>query len=104
VAWIILAIAGALEVVWASTMKASDGFSKLGPSLLTVIIAGVSFWLLSLAMRDLPLGTAYAVWVGIGALGAFCVGIWLWNEPVSAARLISAGLILVGIIGLKVSA
>ena len=102
-AWILLTIAGGLEVVWASAMKASDGFSRIGPSVLTVVTAALSFWLLAYAMRELPLGTAYAVWVGIGALGAFVVGLVMWGEPATPARMASAGLILIGIIGLKLN-
>lgn len=102
-AWFVLLFAGLLEVVWVSSMKASDGFSKLTPSVITFVAAGVSFWLLGWAMRDLPLGTAYSVWVGIGAVGAFVVGaVWL-QEPLSIARLASVGLIIAGIIGLRLS-
>ncbi|MBC6406030.1 MAG: multidrug efflux SMR transporter [Rhodospirillales bacterium] len=103
-AWVLLTVAGLLEVVWAAAMKASDGFTRVGPTILMVVAMGISIWMLAYAMRSLPLGTAYAVWVGIGALGAFIVGIGFWNEPVNALRIGSAALILLGIIGLKVSA
>ena len=74
-AWVFLVVAGLLEVVWAYTMKLSDGFSRLGPSVVTLLAMLASFALLSVAMRSLPLGTAYAVWTGIGAVGAFVVGV-----------------------------
>ena len=101
--WIALYLAGALEVVWASAMKASNGFTQPAFSALTAVAAFASFWLLALAMKGLPLGTAYAVWVGIGALGAFAVGILFMDESVSPLRLGSAGLILIGLVGLKLS-
>lgn len=100
-AWFMLVVAGLLEVVWASTMKATDGFTRLWPSVLTLGTMIVSFALLSQAMRTLPAGTSYAVWVGIGAIGTALVGILLWNEPASAPRLLFLGLIAVGIVGLK---
>jgi quaternary ammonium compound-resistance protein SugE len=84
-------------------MKSSDGFTKLGPSVLTIVTALASFGLLSVAMRELPLGTAYAVWTGIGAVGAFVFGIVMMGEALSAARVASAALIVVGLIGLKLS-
>lgn len=100
-AWIMLVVAGLLEVVWASTMKATDGFTRLWPSVLTLGTMVVSFALLSQAMRTLPAGTSYAVWVGIGAIGTALVGIFLWGEPATAARLLFLGLIAVGIVGLR---
>lgn len=103
-AWIILFIAGALEVVWASAMKASDGFTKPIPSVITGVAAFVSFWLLAHAMRSLPLGTAYPVWVGIGAIGAFSVGVVWMNETLTPIRALSVTLIVLGILGLKLSA
>lgn len=102
-AWISLLIAGFLEVAWAFSMKQSEGFSKLGPSILTIVLMIFSFGLLSYSMRSLPLGTAYAIWTGIGALGAFIVGIMFLGEQVSFFRIASACLILAGLIGLKLS-
>jgi quaternary ammonium compound-resistance protein SugE len=101
--WLLLSIAGILEVVWAAGLKASEGFSRFWPSALTVVAAVGSFWLLSLAMRHLPLGTAYGVWTGIGALGAFVVGVTIMGEPAGLLRVISAALLLTGIIGLKLT-
>ncbi|MBC8717678.1 quaternary ammonium compound efflux SMR transporter SugE [Ochrobactrum sp. Marseille-Q0166] len=102
-AWIYLAIAGGLEVVWAYFMKKSEGFSLLTPSIITIITMIGSFALLSFAMRTLPLGTAYAIWTGIGAVGAFLVGIFILGEAASFFRIASVTLILAGIIGLKLS-
>lgn len=102
-AWIYLCIAGILEVAWAYFMKESVGFTKLYPTVLTFILMAISFGLLSIAMKSLPLGTAYAVWTGIGALGAFIVGIVVLGEQTSFMRVASAGLILLGLIGLKLS-
>ncbi|WP_244846828.1 quaternary ammonium compound efflux SMR transporter SugE [Caballeronia sp. SL2Y3] len=101
--WILLFIAGLLEVAWAAGLKTSDGFTKLGPSVFTLVTAIGSFVLLALAMRQLPLGTAYAVWTGIGAVGAFVFGIVFMGEAVSAARIVSAVLIIAGLIGLKLT-
>jgi quaternary ammonium compound-resistance protein SugE len=101
--WIILVIAGLFEVVWAMGLKYSHGFTRLVPSLVTVAGMAVSVYLLSLAAKNLPIGTAYAVWTGIGALGAVVFGILLLGEPRSAPRLMFAALILVGIIGLKLT-
>ncbi|WP_019995422.1 quaternary ammonium compound efflux SMR transporter SugE [Aureimonas ureilytica] len=102
-AWLYLVLAGIFEIVWAFSMKQSDGFSKLTPTLVTIAFMIVSFGLLSVAMRTLPLGTAYAIWTGIGALGAFGVGILVLGEPATALRVGSAALILAGIVGLKLS-
>ena len=102
-AWTVLIIAGILEVVWAFTMKQSAGFTRLGPSLITVAAMIASVALLSFAMRSLPLGTAYAVWTGIGAIGAFIVGIAVLGEAASALRLGSFALILIGLVGLKLA-
>lgn len=102
-AWIALFFAGIFEVVWASAMKASEGFTKLWPSAITITTMLISFGLLAYAMRSLPLGTAYAVWTGIGALGAFAVGILVMGEPATAGRIAAAGLILSGIVLMKVS-
>ena len=103
-AWIYLFIAGVLEVVWAFYMKQSEGFTRLWPSLITLVAMIISFALLSLSMRTLPLGTAYAVWTGIGAVGAFIVGAWALNEPLSLMRISAAALIVGGLILMKLSA
>lgn len=100
-AWAILLVAGVFEVVWAIALKYSDGFSKLVPSVIVVAGAAVSFWLLALAMRVLPAGSAYAVWVGVGAAGTAIFGMILLGEPATAARLFCLALILVGVLGLK---
>ena len=102
-AWVYLIIAGIFEVVWAIGLKYSHGFSKLYPSLITIAGMLISFYLLSLATKSLPLGTAYAIWTGIGALGAVLLGIVLFNEPLNFARIIFLCLILIGIIGLKIT-
>ena len=102
-AWIYLFIAGVLEVVWAFYMKQSEGFSKLWPSVITIGAMIVSFALLSISMKTLPLGTAYAIWTGIGAIGAFIVGIWMLGEPASLLRITAAGLIVGGLILMKVA-
>lgn len=101
--WIFLFIAGLLEVVWASAMKQSEGFSRPWPTVVTIVAMIASFALLASAMRALPLGTAYAVWTGIGALGAFAVGIFFLGEAASPLRLLAAGLILSGIVLMKVA-
>jgi quaternary ammonium compound-resistance protein SugE len=101
--WILLVAAGLLEVVWAYAMKRSAGFTLLVPSVVTVIAMGASFWLLALAMRTLPLGTAYAVWTGIGAVGAFVIGIAALGEPATPLRLLAAALTLAGIVMMKLS-
>lgn len=100
-AWIIVLVAGLFEIVWATLMKQSDGFTKLWPSIGTVFTMLVSFALLAQAMRTLPLGTAYAVWTGVGAVGAAIVGIVFLGEPRSALRLLCIGAIVAGIGGLK---
>jgi len=102
-AWIILFIAGLLEVVWAVGLKYTHGFSRLWPSVITIIAMVASMVLLSWAMKSLPTGTAYAVWTGIGAVGAAITGILLLGESASPARLVSLGLIVLGILGLKLS-
>lgn len=102
-AWVILVIAGLLEVVWAVGLKYSEGLTRFWPSLITVVTLLLSFWLLALAMRSLPVGTAYGVWVGIGAVGTVIVGIMFLSEPAGVARLVSVALIISGIIGLKLS-
>jgi quaternary ammonium compound-resistance protein SugE len=100
-AWVLLVIAGVLEVVWALGLKYSDGFTRLVPSVVVVIGAAASFWLLSLSMRVLPAGTAYAVWVGIGAAGTALFGMALLGEAATAARLACIVLIVAGVLGLK---
>lgn len=102
-AWIYLLFAGVFEVVWASTMKQSEGFTKLGPSVITIVTMIISFGLLAVAMKSLPLGTAYAIWTGIGAVGAFLVGIFVMGEAVTFFRIASVSLIVAGLIGLKLS-
>ncbi|HDR2564644.1 TPA: quaternary ammonium compound efflux SMR transporter SugE [Enterobacter ludwigii] len=101
--WIILVIAGLLEVVWAIGLKYTHGFTRLTPSVITLTAMIVSIVLLSWAMRSLPVGTAYAVWTGIGAVGAAITGILLLGESASLARIASLVLIVAGIIGLKLS-
>ena len=103
-AWIELVIAGGLEVFWSTFMKLSEGFTKRWSTVWTVLGMLASFFFLSRAVHTLPMGTAYAVWTGIGALGAVIVGIAAFHEPVTAARLIFVGLLLIGIIGLKLTA
>ena len=101
--WLVLVIAGLFETGWAIGMKYSEGFTKTWPSLWTGAAMLISLWLLAVAMKSLPVGTSYAVWVGIGAVGTVIMGIMLLGEPANAARLISVALIIAGIIGLKLS-
>ena len=101
--WLVLITAGLLETGWAVGLKYSQGFTKLVPSILTVIGMIASFYFLSLALKSLPLGTAYAIWTGIGAIGTVVLGIILFKEPANMIRLICIGFILIGIIGLKMS-
>lgn len=103
-AWWYLLVAGVLEVVWAYTMKQSQGFTRLLPSVITCVTMVASFGLLSLAMRTLPLGTAYTIWTGTGAVGAFVVGITVLGEQVSATRVLAAVLIVSGLVLMKLSA
>jgi quaternary ammonium compound-resistance protein SugE len=103
-AWIYLLLAGLLEVVWACSMKLSDGFSKPVPAIITIVTMIGSFALLSLAMRSLPLGTAYTIWTGIGAVGAFVLGIVALGEPVTPLRITAAVLIVSGLVLMKLSA
>ena len=102
-AWMLLFVAGLLEVCWAVGLKYTHGFTRLWPSLFVGVTLAASMVLLSMAARTLPIGTAYAVWVGIGALGAAVLGVVLFQEPVTAARLGFLALLLVAIIGLKVT-
>ena len=101
--WIILLAAGLLEVGWAIGLKYTDGFTRLWPTIGTVLAMVLSMGLLGLAVKSLPVGTAYAVWVGVGAVGTALLGIVLFDEPANPARLLSLGLILAGIIGLKLA-
>lgn len=103
-AWVILLAAGLLEVVWAFSMKVSLGFTRVGPTLVTLVTMLASVGLLSVAMRTLPLGTAYPVWTGIGALGAFIVGVVVLGEPLTTFRVVAVVLILAGLIMMKLSA
>jgi quaternary ammonium compound-resistance protein SugE len=100
-AWGLLVVAGLMEVGWAIGLKYTEGFTKLVPSVLTVAAMIVSIALLGLALKTLPIGTAYAVWTGIGAVGTAALGIVLFGDPATAARLSCIGLIVAGIIGLK---
>lgn len=100
-AWLILFIAGLCEIGWAVGMKYTDGFTRLWPSLWTVIGMVASVVLLGWALKALPLGTAYAIWTGIGAVGTALLGIWLFDEPRDVLRLVCIGLIVTGIVGLK---
>ena len=100
-AWLYLFLAGLFEVGWAIGLKYTEGFSRLVPSLWTVAAMVISLALLGLALKTLPVGTAYAVWTGIGAVGTAILGIYLFGEPATAGRLASIGLIVAGIVGLK---
>ena len=99
--WLLLLLAGLFEVAWAIGLKYTDGFSRPLPTLLTLSAMGVSVLLLAMAVKQLPLGTAYAVWTGIGAVGTVLMGIWLFNEPATLARVLCLMLIIGGILGLK---
>lgn len=102
-AWFYLLVAGILEIVWAFSMKQSQGFSKLTPSIITVVTMIASFWLLAISMRSLPLSTAYGVWTGIGAVGAFLVGTIVLGEPASAMKITAAVLIVSGLVLMKLA-
>jgi quaternary ammonium compound-resistance protein SugE len=101
--WLVLVIAGLFEVAWAIGLKYTEGFTRPWPSVATVAAMAVSVVLLGWAMRSLPVGTAYAVWTGIGAVGTVLLGIALFGEPATASRLVCVGLILAGIVGLKLT-
>lgn len=101
--WFILFLAGLFETGWAVGLKYSEGFTRLWPSVWTLIAMAISLWLLGISMKSLPLGTAYSVWVGVGAVGTVILGIILFKEPANAFRIISLTLILAGIIGLKIA-
>ena len=100
-AWIVLTIAGVLEFLWATGLKYSEGFTKLWPSVITLVLMGISFYLLSLSMKVLPIGIAYTVWTGIGAVGAIVIGTVVFKEPLSIMKLVFLAMIVGGIIGLK---
>lgn len=102
-AWVVLIFAGLFEIVWAYSMKLSEGFSKLTPSIMTVVFMILSFALLAYAMRTLPLGTAYTIWTGIGAVGSFLVGVLILGEPAGALRMLAAVLIISGLVLMKIS-
>lgn len=101
--WVILVVAGLFEVGWAIGLKYTDGFSRLWPTVWTVLSMIVSLWLLGIAMKNLPVGTAYAIWVGVGAVGTVILGILLLGEPANAGRMTSVALIIAGIVGLKLA-
>ncbi len=102
-AWAILALAGLFEAGWAIGLKYTEGLTRLWPTVWTALAMIVSLWLLGMVMKDLPVGTAYTVWVGIGSVVTVILGIVLFEEPANAARLVSVGLIVSGIIGLKLA-
>ena len=101
--WIYLILAGFLEIVWAFSMKQSAGFTRLTPSIITLVAMMASFWLLAIAMRSIPLGTAYVIWTGIGAIGALIVGIVFLSEAVTPMRLVAAGMIVCGLLLLSLT-
>jgi quaternary ammonium compound-resistance protein SugE len=101
VAWFTLFVAGLMEIAWAIGLKYTEGFTRLVPSVLTLMSMAASMVLLGLALKTLPIGTAYAVWTGIGAVGTALLGIWLFGESATALRLLCIGLIVSGIVGLK---
>jgi quaternary ammonium compound-resistance protein SugE len=103
-AWIYLLLAGLFEIVWAIGLKYTDGFSRLWPSVGTLAAMAVSIVLLAMAVKTLPIGTAYAIWTGIGAAGAVALGIVLFGDPATLPRLLCVALILIGIVGLKLTA
>ena len=97
----LLLIAGVMEITWLIAMKYSEGFTRLWPTVTVFVVGLVSFWLVSISLKTIPVGTAYVVWTGIGAVGGAIAGMVLFNEPRTAVRLISMGLVIVGILGLK---
>ena len=100
-AWLLLIVAGLLEVVWAIGLKYTEGFSRLVPSVITITAMIASVWLLAMALKSIPVGTGYAVWTGIGAVGTAILGIILFNEAATVVRIACIGLIITGIFGLK---
>jgi quaternary ammonium compound-resistance protein SugE len=101
--WVYLFLAGVLEIVWAVGLKYTEGFTRLWPSVITIAVAWLSFYLLALAVKTIPVGTGYAIWTGIGAAGVAILGMVLFGEPATLARFFFLGLIIVGIVGLKLS-
>ena len=101
--WIYLILAGLLEIVWAFAMKESHGFTRIAPTAIMAVAMAGSFGLLAIAMRSLPLGTAYMIWTGIGAVGAFAVGVWFLGEALTVTRAIAAFLIVAGMVTMKLS-
>ena len=102
-AWVLLVLAGTFEVGWAIGLKYTHGFTRLWPSLWTILAMAISLGLLGIAMKSLPIGTAYSIWVGVGAVGTVLMGIVLFGESANAARMASVALIVLGIIGLKLA-
>lgn len=102
-AWIVLIFAGIFEIVWAYSMKLSEGFTRLTPSIITIFFMILSFALLAYAMKTLPLGTAYTIWTGIGAVGSFLLGVFVLGEPATAIRMLAAVLIISGLVLMKLS-
>ncbi len=102
-AWTLLVVAGLFEVGWAIGLKYTEGFTRLWPTIWTALSMVVSLWLLGIAMKTLPVGTAYGIWVGVGAVGTAALGIVLLDEPANTARIVSLGLIIAGIVGLKLA-
>ncbi|MGD9852407.1 MAG: quaternary ammonium compound efflux SMR transporter SugE [Nitrospirales bacterium] len=102
-AWMLLFVAGFFEIVWATALKYTDGFTRLGPSVATVLAMGISMVCMSFALREIPMGTAYAIWTGIGAVGTVILGIVLFDEPRTAVRILCIVAIIAGIAGLKLS-
>ncbi|MBA3591518.1 quaternary ammonium compound efflux SMR transporter SugE [Methylibium sp.] len=102
-AWVVLVLAGLFEIGWAIGLKYTEGFTRLWPSVGTIAAMIVSLGLLGIAMKSLPVGTAYAVWVGVGAVGTAILGILLFGESANAGRIVSLGLIMLGIVGLKLA-
>lgn len=102
-AWVILVIAGLFEIGWAIGLKYTEGFTRLWPTVGTLLAMIISLWLLGIAMKSLPVGTAYAIWVGVGAVGTVLLGIVLFEEPANAGRLVSVALIISGLVGLKLA-
>lgn len=102
-AWLLLFLAGWVEIVFALSLKYNEGFTKLWPSVVTAVSGGLSFYLLTVAIKTLPIGTAYAVWTGIGAVGVAIVGVVLFKESADWPRLLSISLVIIGIIGLKLT-
>lgn len=102
-AWVFLLTAGFLEIVWAFTLKQSQGFTRMGPTVITIVALVASFVLLSISMKTLPLGTAYTIWTGIGAVGAFVVGVVVLGEPLTTGRVAAAVLIVVGLSLMKLT-